>query len=79
MAATASNREKAHTFMLGIITLVTVGTFTLVWNDHEKIWEHEVRLTVVEKAMTQNQTGGIDVQGFLPFADLPKKLKEETY
>jgi hypothetical protein len=49
--AAADNTPKnlIHTAMLTLTVMFSGGSFGLLWKDHEKIWDHEVRLTVIEK------------------------------
>ena len=70
-------KSKLHwfeTLMLFLITSFTGGTFTLVWKDHEKMWDHEVRITVMEK---QGRSGQATAYVYSE-ATIPKKLKPET-
>ena len=56
-----------HTAMLTLTVMFSGGSFGLLWKDHEKIWEHEVRISVIEKdGKKSERTATIFTEGILP-------------
>jgi hypothetical protein len=66
-------RDWLLTLMMAMITAFTGGTCTLLGIDHEKIWDHEVRLTVLEK----NSDKPLASTAVIAQLILPKKIKTE--
>jgi hypothetical protein len=75
MANTAYTKNWFHTAMLMVIVAFSGGSFTLLWNDHEKIWNHEVRIMLLESGRDTKKTTSTSIT---QTGILPKKIKEET-
>ena len=59
--------HPVHTALLSLTMMFCAGSFGLLWKDHEKIWEHEVRISVIERDKNQGkQTSEVSYEAVMP-------------
>ena len=63
----SAKAHPLHTALLTLTMMFCAGSFGLLWNDHEKIWEHEVRISVIERDKNQGkQTSEVSYEAVMP-------------